>query len=279
LPVLRPSLSEQRAIAGFLDRETERIDTLIAKKERLIELLQEKRTALISHAVTKGLNPEVPMQDSGVEWLGEVPAHWDVMRLKYISPKLSVGVVVNPSHYYADEGVPFLFGSDISEGEISLDNARRISEESNRELSKSRLNAGDLAMVRVGDPGVTAVIPPDLDGANCASMMIIRQSLSFISQWLCYAMNSHRGRAQIDIVEYGAAQKQFNISHAVDFIYPVPPREEQASIAVYLDRETARIDVLADKIQATIDKLREHRTALISAAVTGKIDVREEVAA
>ena len=270
-----PSAAEQRAIADFLDQETGKIDALVAKKERLIELLQEKRAALISHAVTKGLDPTVPMKDSGVEWLGDVPAHWDLRPLRRISPRIGVGVVVNPSTYLADEGVPFLYGSDVAPGRIIADSARRIRPSVSRQLPQSMLAEGDLVTVRVGDPGVTAVVPPQLAGANCASVMLTRAARGFVSEWLCYAMNSRLGAHQVELVQYGAAQKQFNIAHAVDFVFPVPPRAEQQRIADHLDRETSKLDALIGKVREVIGRLQEYRTALISAAVTGKIDVRE----
>ena len=274
-----PPLDEQRAIAAYLDRETERIDTLVARKERLIELLQEKRTALISRAVTKGLDPDVEMRDSGVEWLGAIPAHWDTVKLKFISPKQSVGLVLNPSSYFTPEGtVPFILGNNISEHGISVDDASRITEESNQKLEGSMLRTGDLVTVRVGEPGVTAVVPPSLDRSNCGSVLITRRDDSFVSEWLAYAMNSSIGHAQIDLVEYGAAQRQFNLSHAVNFMYPLPPKDEQQAIATHLDEKTTRIDNLVGRVQEGIERLQEYRTALISAAVTGQIDVRGEVA-
>ena len=269
-----PEVTEQRAIAAFLDRETARIDALVAKKQRLIELLQEKRTALITRAVTRGLDPDVPMKDSGVEWLGAIPVHWRLNPLKRVSPEITVGVVVNPSRYVRTEGVPFLYGSDIEEGRIVSEAARRMSEEDSRFLSKSRLLAGDLVCVRVGAPGVTAVVPPGLAGANCASVVIVRHADTFDSQWLCYVMNSRLVRHQIELVQYGAAQEQFNVSHAVEFVIPLAPPTEQSEIAAFLDCATDRIDALIDKIKRAIDHLKEFRTALISAAVTGKIDVQ-----
>lgn len=270
-----PPLEEQRHIAAFLDFETGKVDALVAKKERLIELLQEKRTALITRAVTKGLDPDAPMNDSGVEWLAQLPTHWSVRRLKRISRQISVGVVVNPSSYISDEGVPFVYGSDIREGSVVAEIPRRMSSEQSALLSKSRLNAGDLVMVRVGAPGVTAVISPDLEGANCASVVIIRRENSFDSNWLCYVMNSRIVRYQVALVQYGAAQEQFNVSHAVEFMVPTPPLGEQNEISAFLDRETTRIDDLIANIRKSIDRFGELRTALISAAVTGKIDVRE----
>lgn len=268
-----PSDTELVAIATFLDRETTKLDTLIAKQEKLIELLQEKRQALISHAVTKGLNPDVPMIDSGVEWLGEIPEHWVIKRLKHITPQITVGIVVNPSEYISDDGVPFIYGGDIREGFVDWIKARKISREASLENSKTVLHAGDLLTVRVGAPGVTAVVPDECEGGNCASVMLTRRGI-FNSSWLCYAMNARIVRYQVELVQYGAAQEQFNISHAVNFWVLVPPKAEQNQITIFLDRETTKLDTLIEKSRRSIDLMREHRTALISAAVTGKIDVR-----
>ncbi len=271
-----PDLSEQAAIIAHLDRETARIDALIEKKTRFIELLREKRQALITHAVTKGLDPTVKMKDSGVEWLGEVPEHWEMVPLKYVTPSLTVGIVVNPSDYVADEGLPFLYGGDIGEGVIFAESARRISPEHSQRNAKTRLNAGDLVTVRVGAPGVTAVVPPECEGGNCASVMLIRRG-EFNSDWLCYTMNSRVVRYQVEVVQYGAAQEQFNISHAVDFLIPVPPVEEQSQIASVLNQEGGRVDALLSKTERSIELLKERRSALITAAVTGQIDLREAV--
>jgi type I restriction enzyme S subunit len=267
--------NEQRVIAAFLDRETARIDGLVAKKERLIELLQEKRAALITRAVTKGFGPNVPMKDSGVEWLGEIPAHWDTWRLKHVSGGLTVGVVVNPSHYVTPSGVPFLRGADVSEGCIVLKNVQYMSEESNREHHKSTLRQGDLVSIRVGYPGVTAVVPAELEGSNCASLLITKRSKRVNSDLLCYLMNSALGKAQFKMLQDGAAQEQINVSDAVDFIVPLPPPDEQATIVAYLDGLTSSIDTLLAKVREAIDCLKELRTTLIAAAVTGKIDVRD----
>lgn len=283
-----PPPEEQRAIADFLDRETARLDTLVGKKRELIEKLREKRTALISRTVTRGLpaaaaaqaglNPHPKLKPSGIEWLGDIPEHWDALALKRISDVITVGVVVNPSSYVTDEGVPFLLGGDIREFRIDTSNCNHCSvESSNGPLRKSRLVGGDIVVVRVGYPGVAAVVPDELAGANCASMMLVRCHRRFCSRWLAYVFNSQAGRDQVEIVQYGAAQKQFNISHAVEFRFPFPPLAEQRAIAEYLDRETAKLDRLMEKVEAAVEKLQEYRTALITAAVTGKIDVRGAV--
>jgi type I restriction enzyme S subunit len=239
-----------------------------------VSLLQEKRQAVIGHAVTKGVNPDAPLRESGVEWLGEVPAHWSTKRLKHISPKVGVGLVINPSTYTRDEGVYFLFGGDVKEYGFDLTNTRRMSPEDSDRLTPSRLRAGDLVSVRVGDPGVTAVVPPELEHANCASVIVMRRG-DFDSEWLCSAMNSWVGRQQVGLVAYGAAQKQFNVSDAVEFKFPVPPREEQEAISGFITDRLNRFDMLSDRATEAVELLQERRTALITAAVTGKIDVRD----
>lgn len=271
LPVMDYGVSE--TIANFLDHETAQIDTLIEKQQTLIQLLKEKRQAVISHAVTKGLNPDALMKDSGVEWLGEVPEHWTVKRLKYISPKVGVGLVINPSTYTQDEGVYFIFGGDVKEFSFDLTKTRRISQKNSDILKSSQLHHRDLVSIRVGYPGVTAVVTEELEGANCASIIIIRRG-QFNSDWLCAAMNIWVGKQQVNNASYGAAQKQFNVSDAIEFIFPVPPESEQNDIAVYVEESLKKFDELSNKAQLQIELLRERRTALISAAVTGKIDVR-----
>lgn len=271
LPVMDYGVSE--TIANFLDFETAQIDTLIEKQQTLIQLLKEKRQAVISHAVTKGLNPDALMKDSGVEWLGDVPEHWTVKRLKYISPKVGVGLVINPSTYTQDEGVYFIFGGDVKEFSFDLTKTRRISQKNSDILKPSQLHHRDLVSIRVGYPGVTAVVTEELEGANCASIIIIRRG-QFNSDWLCAAMNIWVGKQQVNNASYGAAQKQFNVSDAIEFIFPVPPESEQNDIAVYVEESLNKFDELSNKAQLQIELLRERRTALISAAVTGKIDVR-----
>lgn len=275
--ILLPSLGEQKKICAFLSHETAKIDNLIEKQQQLIELLKEKRHAVISHAVTKGLNPYVPMKDSGVEWLGEVPEHWIIKRLKHISPKVGVGLVINPSTYTKDEGVYFIFGGDVKEFGFDLTKTRRISPQDSNKLLPSRLNSRDLVSVRVGYPGITSVVTDDLEGSNCASIIIIRRG-SYNSDWLCAAMNVWVGRQQVDLASYGAAQKQFNVSDAIEFIFPVPSINEQNDIADFVQKTLSKFDDLTQKALKQIELLQERRTALISAAVTGKIDVRDWVA-
>jgi type I restriction enzyme S subunit len=272
-----PKLEEQCMIVAFLDHQTAKIDALIEKQQQLIQLLKEKRQAVISHAVTKGLNPDAKMRDSDVEWLGKVPEGWIVKRLKHISPKIGVGLVINPSTYTRDEGVYFIFGGDVKEYGFDLSNTRRISPKDSDNLLPSRLSPRDLVCVRVGYPGITAVVTDELEGANCASVIVIRRG-NYNSDWLCAAMNMWVGRQQVELTSYGAAQKQFNVADAIEFIFPVPPMKEQDEIAKFVAKTLARFSDLSEKSEKQISLLQERRTALISAAVTGKIDVRYWIA-
>lgn len=279
LPFPGPPLSEQRGIADFLDRKTAAIDALAGRRQQQLQTLLALKAATIDHAVIQGLSEGVATKDSGLPWLGRcIPSHWTVKRLKHISPRVSVGVVVNPSHYCAAEGAPFLLGKNVYAGGLRLEDVNRIDPESNRILSTSMLRAGDLVSVRVGAPGVTAVIPPELDGCNCASVMIIRQAPDVASQWLCYAMNSLVGRMQVGAVQYGAAQEAFNVGHAVDFSFPVPPLAEQRAIADYLDKTTLEFDGVSRALASQLALLREYRQALITAAVSGQLAMAKDAA-
>ena len=267
-------IEEQRTIADFLDRETAKIDALVAAKDRLIKLLQEKRTALITRAVTRGLDLNVPMKDSGVEWLGETPAHWDVKKLKHLTPGVTVGIVVTPSKYYVDEGIPCLRSLNVSRGSIDMENLVFISENSNELHRKSKIFAGDVVIVRTGQAGTAAVVPNELDGANCIDLLIVRHSEEVLSQFMYYYLNSRAAISQAAELSVGAIQAHYNTSTVAQLVVPKIPPDEQSRIVTHLDEATGEIDGLIVRICQAIDHLREFRTALISAAVTGKIDVR-----
>ena len=199
--------------------------------------------------------------------VGVIPEDWDVKPLNQISPRQGVGLVINPSTYFDRAGtIPLLVGSNVSENSIDATTANRITPASNEMLSASRLAKGDLVTVRVGDPGVTAVVPPELDGCNCASMMIVRKHPSFDSHWLCCVMNSHHGRQQVEHVQYGTAQKQFNISDAVDFRYPFPPLPEQRAIATAL----SDVDGLLGALDRLIAKKRDLKQAAMQQLLTSQ---------
>jgi type I restriction enzyme S subunit len=200
--------------------------------------------------------------------VGVIPEDWHLKMLNRISPKQSVGLVINPSTYYSPYGtIPLLVGSNVFENRIDAETSRKITSEANERLSASKLISGDIVVVRVGDPGIAAVVPPQLNGINCASMMIVRKHQSFNSHWLCYLMNSRLGRKQIEDVQYGTAQKQFNISDAVNFLFPVPPTlAEQEAIAGALSDADAWIESL----EQLIAKKRQIKQGAMQELLTGK---------
>lgn len=277
-PVAVPHPDEQARIATFLDRETTKIDALIAEQQRLIELLQEKRQAVISHAVTKGLNPDAPMKDSGVEWLGEVPEHWEVGQIRrYIQKerKITYGIV-QPGE--PDPTGRFMVrGQDYSTGWSNPDSIFRVSPIIEEPYSRSRLKPGDLVMTIVGaGVGNTAKVPDWLGGANVTqtTCRIAVEAQKMNPDYMKLVLDSSVGRYSVGFYAKGAAQPGLNLEHVKVFPVTRPPLDEQEGITEYLKESLSGIDDLIQQSQMTSTLLQERRSALISAAVTGQIDVR-----
>ena len=271
--VARPPLEEQTAIATFLDRATAKIDALVAEQEKLIALLQEKRQAVISHAVTKGLNPNAPMKDSGVEWLGEVPAHWDTGTLNRVARRIVVGIAEAATHAYVDSGVPILRSMNIRAGRI-IGEILHVAPSFAEERGSKEISAGDLITVRTGNAGVTAVIPEELDGCQCFTMLITSLLGDNCGAFYCYWMNGVAAQHYFALEGWGTAQVNISVPILKALPVPIPPTAEQVAIVSFLDREIKRLDDLTSEAESVIRSLQERRIALISAAVTGQIDVR-----
>lgn len=272
-----PPFPEQRAIAGFLDRETTEIDALVTKKERLIELLREKRSALVTRAVTKGLDPDTKMEDSGVEWLGHTPANWDIVRLKnFLIEPLKYGA--NEPSIHADSHFPrYIRITDIQEdGTLREDTFRSLPEGAAKPYF---LVEGDILFARSGATvGKTFQYDPRWGRAAFAGYLIRarldkrKATSNFVqyftqSQGYKYWLMNNLIQATIQNV---SAERYGTLSIAL------PAVDEQCIVVQFLDSETAKIAALIAKVRAAIDRLKELRATLISAAVTGKIDVRNE---
>ena len=266
-----PPVETQRRIARLLDEKTARIDGLIEKKGALLDRLAEKRQALITRAVTKGLNPGAALKPSGIDWLGDIPEHWEVKRLKYISPKVSVGIVVTPAAYYADDGVLAIRGLNVKPMCFDLTETRNISEDGHALHLKSELYEGDLVAVRTGDPGTTAVVSADLEGTNCVDPVIIRKPRNTSSGFLGWFLNSDAAHTQYAIGSEGALQLHFNVETSKELTISLPPPDEQVAIADYVDRGLEEENARASKVEQSVAFLEEYRAALITCAVTGKI--------
>lgn len=275
--MLLPSLPEQHAIAAFLDRETAKIDALVAEQERMIAILTEKRQAVISHAVTKGLDPSVPLKDSGVEWLGEIPEHWEVkplMRLTDSDRPIMYGIVLPGPD--VEGGIPILKGGNVRPSRMNLESVSHTTAEIELPYARARLKAGDLVYSIRGSIGDCEAVPVELEGANI-TQDVARVSIAdeYCPSWARWALLSSAVRESLASGSLGAAIRGVNIFDLKRARIPTPPADEQRVISAFLDEQTARFDSLIAEAQRGIELLKERRTALISAAVTGKIDVRD----
>ena len=276
-----PPLSEQHAITAFIDREAAKIDALVAKKELLIELVKEKRAAVIDRAVTGALDQTAPRKESEAEWLGEIPAHWTAKRLWHLTQRdrpVMYGIVLPGPN--VKDGVPIVKGGDVAAERLRLDQLCRTTREIEERYTRSRLEGGDLVYAIRGSIGEVAVVPDELTGANLTQDAArISYTDEVCGSWLLYALRSSPVFAQLEAGALGATIRGINIRDLKRATIPVPPPKEQLSIAALLDRELANAEAFIAKVRTAIAHLHKLRTALISAAVTGKIDVREEVAA
>lgn len=280
-----PSPDEQDTIADYLDRETARIDALVAKKRELIEKLKEKRAALISRTVTRGLPPDAAraagldpnpkLKPSGVDWIGSVPVNWEVKPLKR-----GIQFVEGPGIMavdFADDGIPLLRISGIGKRTATLDGCNYLLPERVEEKwAHFRVRIGDLLISGSASTGFCSEVDEVTVGAiPYTGIIIIRprpnQTEKSFIRWYFLA---EEFLTQAHLAKTGSTIQHFGPSHLSRMTIALPPLPEQIAIADYLDHETAELDALKEQVNAAIERLQEYRTALITAAVTGKIDVR-----
>ncbi|MHC5596662.1 MAG: restriction endonuclease subunit S [Nostoc sp.] len=285
--VFLPPKKLRGAIASFLDRKTVAIDTLITKKQRLIQLLEEKRTALINQAVTKGLNPNVPMKDSRIPWIGYIPEHWKAIQIRRYIRRIEQGwsPVAEDRIAQGNEWAVLKLNS-VSKGEFHPNEYKVLSEDTEPD-KRFEVKHGDLLLSRANTPQLVGEVcyvrnpPRRLMLCDLLYRLDINERL--LNKRFCtYYLFSKSGKAQISADARGTSQSMVKISqgHIKTWIIPLPPSlEEQESIANYLDGQLAYIKNITHRIIQQIEKLQEYRQSLITAAVTGKIDIREEVAA
>ena len=287
LRTVLPPISDQRSIASFLSRETVKIDELVAEQRRLIELLREKRQAVISHAITKGLNPHVPMKPSGIECLGDVPEHWDVMRLKHIKSEDKNAFVDGPfgsnlkSEHFIDDGEAYVIESGFAtQGRLDVADLKTISLEHFTTISRSETKAGDIIIAKIGAQfGKSSILPrldkPAVVSGNSLKLTINQQRCDV--KFVNWQLTNLKQLGAIDDIVNGTAQPALSLGEMNSLPMLVPPRGEQTAIVAFLETQLKNFDELTAEAERAIDLLQERRTALISAAVTGKIDVRREV--
>lgn len=278
LRVCLPSPEHRSMIADWIDRETARIDALIAKKTQFIELLKEKRQILITHAVTKGLNPKVKMKDSGVDWIGEIPEHWQIKKLRYL--------LEEPLQYGANEsgdasiedGPRYVRITDLNEaGELRNESIKRLSPDV---AEPYMLRDGDILFARSGATVGKTYCYKSEHGPACFAGYLIRARVDrrkVNPDFLILAVRSHYYWAYILKTAIQATIENVGAERYSDFPIVIPQREEQEAIIVAVSGILNRIDLLTNKTQRSVDLLKERRSALITAAVTGQIDFRESI--
>ncbi|MBM3097136.1 restriction endonuclease subunit S [Gluconobacter cerinus] len=278
LRISAPSIAEQTAIAAFLDRETGKIDALIAEQEKLLTLLAEKRQATISHAVTRGLNPNAPMKDSGIAWLGEVPEHWEVSTLKY---HWTVSDCKHITADFVEDGFPLASIREVQGQYVSLKDAKKTTLYFYNLLIEGGRKpvAGDLIFSRNATVGEVAQVteehPKFAMGQDVCLLKKIENDNS--SDYFQLVIRSSVVEKQIKSIMIGSTFKRINVEDIRSLVIPVPSVREQKTIAAFVQRENDKFNSLIDQICTQIGFLKERRTALIAAAVTGKIDVRNTV--
>ncbi len=274
--LLIPALAEQQAIADFLDRETARIDALVERKERLIELLREKRAALVTRAVTRGLDPNVPMKDSGVEWLGEIPAHWGLRQLRRVVTTFVDYRGKTPEKTRA--GVRLVTARNVKKQSIDFSLSEEFIPQHlyRKWMVRGYPERGDVLVTTEAPLGETAQIT-DTNVALAQRIILLKANKEkIIDDYLKYHFVSDSGRMELQTRATGSTALGVKASHLKASLILVPPKCEQAAISKKIASQTSDVDKLIAKVLEAIDRLLEYRNALISAAVTGKIDVRNE---
>jgi type I restriction enzyme, S subunit len=270
-----PPEDEQSSIANFLDRETAKIDALIAEQQGLIELLQEKRQAVISHAVTKGLNPNAPIKDSGVEWLGEVPEHWELSRVKTISSFTTSGPR-GWSEQISEDGALFVQSGDLNDSlGVDFEDCKRVRVSGDAEASRTRLQAGDAVVCITGAKTGNAAVCHELpeDSYINQHLCLIRPLKNIDPCFLGLLLKSHCGQTHFALAQYGLKQG-LSLENVRETPVVLPPMQEQVEIVSYVNKVRVFMRSLINESHHSIEVLKERHSALISAAVTGQIDVR-----
>lgn len=269
-----PPRAEQTAIAAFLDRETAKLDALVAEQQRLMELLKEKRQAVISHAVTKGLNPKAPMKPSGIEWLGDIPEHWRHTTVRHLVEEHKQGFYTKDE--YVEDGTPLLRITDLRDDtSIEFEDCPKLTLSEN-ERQQFGLKIGDFVFVRSGASiGKFGIVEKATNAVFGSYTIRFRFRKTTHRSFLKWAFQSRSFLDGLFSSLHGGAISNVNADNIKDQVVAIPPVAEQLEVAAYLEKEIPQISTLTAEAQRAIDLLQERRTALISAAVTGQIDVRQ----
>ena len=271
-----PDLTTQRRITKYVGEQTAKIDRLMDLRRRQMALLKEQRAALIQQAVTRGLNPDVPMKDSGLPWLGEIPKHWKVYRIAIAVIKNTNGFVGPTRDILVDDGVRYLQSLHIKAGQIRFDKPYFVSKEWSHAHSKSILQEGDVLVVQTGDVGQVAAVPKKFEGCNCHALIILRIRPSLGNGfYLAVLFNSHFGKQALMRETTGALLPHLECGKIRDIRLPFPPAEEQEQILEFIRGEDIKLETIHSSYARQLNLLAEYRAALIHESVTGQRPVPE----
>lgn len=272
-----PPIQEQQQIVQFLDEKTELIDRLLSIKERKIDLLKQQRISLINEVITKGLNPKVKLKDSGVEWFGEIPEHWNVTNLRYYVIKVGSGVTPRGgSEVYVDEGVIFLRSQNIHFDGLRLEGVSKITEQTHIKMKGSKVNFNDVLLnITGGSIGRCCVVEIQNEMNVNQHVSIIRTKKDkLLPFFLNFILQSDLGQSQVVYNQTGGNREGLTFENIKNFIIPIIELSEQQQIVEYLESRTMKINDLVFMEENKINILKEYRQSLISEVITGKIDVR-----
>jgi type I restriction enzyme S subunit len=274
-----PSIEEQTAIASFLDYKTNLIDVTIEKKKRLIELLKEKRQAVINEAVTKGLNANAPMKDSGIEWLGEIPEHWKVVRLKQIADafgRIGYRGYTTEDIVGEDEGAITISPSNMKGDYMTFENCTYISWNKYEESPEIKIYNDDILMVKTGSTYGKVGVVKDLNNkATINPQVLVLKNVKVNPDYLYNLLRTNYMQYQVETNVIGSTIPTISQTKVLNFSLPLPPNDEIELIMIFIQNQMDLIDKMRKKIEIAIEKLQTYRQSLISEAVTGKIDVRD----
>lgn len=275
MPLLMPSISEQEAIASFLNHKVGEIDAIIAEKEQMLEDLKAYRSAVISEAVTKGLNKDVEMKDCGIDVLGYIPKSWSVKRLKFVSDNLD-GTHFSPE--IKENGMPYITAADVKGKGIDYTSAKKISQEDYNRLVEQRckIELDDVLLVK--DGATTGRVGLMIDTTDCvalSSVAMLRSKKNTYPLFLMYSMMSDSMQTQIINSMAGSAMPRITLTKLNEFVICVPPLNEQKDIASFIDKRVENIDNTLVEITSQIEDLKAYKSSIITEAVTGQVDLRE----
>lgn len=272
ISIVVPPIAEQQAIADFLDKKCGEIDEMVSLQEKIVEELKAYKQSVITEAVCKGLNPDVPMRDSGIEWIGQIPEGWQLPNLIWLTSKIGSGYTPKGgSETYVKEGIKFLRSQNVYFEGFNLEDVAYITPEIDEEMAGTRVKEGDILFnITGGSIGRCRFVDSSLGAANVNQHVCIVRPNGISTKYLFYFLQSVSGQVQVDLYQTGGNREGLSASAFKSFVVPLPPKHTQSDIADYLDTKCGEIDTLISVRQAKIDALKEYKKSIIYEYITGK---------